>query len=146
MKLRIDESRDDNDIEIIIKCQNQNDETVQKIICALQNIQVYLNCRHEKQHYQINLTDILYIESIDEKTFVYTHQNIYEEQHKLYELEEFLKENDFIRISKSCILNLSYLQSVRAMLNGKYEATLVNGEKLTINRSYMPAFKKAFGL
>lgn len=80
------------------------------------------------------------------KTFLYTLNDVYEASQKLYELEQSLKSQGFLRISKSCILNLDYLQHVRALFNGKYEATLTNNEKLTINRSYVPAFKKAFGL
>ncbi len=146
MKLTIEESQDYQETEIIIKCQNQQDEDIQKVILAIQSLQSNLICKKEKQYYQILLSDILYIESIDEKVFVYTHQDIYEDFRKLYELEELLQDKGFIRISKSCILNLDYLKSVRALFNGKYEATLMNDEKLIINRSYMAAFKKAFGL
>ncbi|MFR7592629.1 MAG: LytTR family DNA-binding domain-containing protein [Longibaculum sp.] len=146
MKLTIEESQDYQETEIIIKCQNQQNEDIQKVILAIQSLQSNLICKKEKQYYQILLSDILYIESIDEKVFVYTHQDIYEDFRKLYELEELLQDKGFIRISKSCILNLDYLKSVRALFNGKYEATLMNDEKLIINRSYMAAFKKAFGL
>lgn len=146
MKLTIEESQDYQETEIIIKCQNQQDEDIQKVILAIQSLQSNLICKKEKQYYQILLSDILYIESIDEKVFVYTHQDIYEDFRKLYELEKLLQDKGFIRISKSCILNLDYLKSVRALFNGKYEATLMNDEKLIINRSYMAAFKKAFGL
>lgn len=63
---------------------------------------------------------------------------------KLYELEKKLNSHGFIRISKSCLLNLEYLDHIRALLNGKYEATLLNQEKLIISRKYITDFKKAF--
>ena len=130
----------------MIKCQNQNDEEIQRIIQNIQSLQTSLICKKEKAYLHIYLENILYIESIDEKTFLYTLNDVYEASQKLYELEQSLKSQGFLRISKSCILNLDYLQHVRALFNGKYEATLTNNEKLTINRSYVPAFKKAFGL
>ncbi|MBS5111183.1 MAG: LytTR family transcriptional regulator [Coprobacillus cateniformis] len=146
MKLIIEESDDYQENEIMIKCQNQNDEEIQRIIQNIQSLQTSLICKKEKAYLHIYLENILYIESIDEKTFLYTLNDVYEASQKLYELEQSLKSQGFLRISKSCILNLDYLQHVRALFNGKYEATLTNNEKLTINRSYVPAFKKAFGL
>lgn len=47
-----------------------------------------------------------------------------------------------MRISKSCILNIDFIEKVKPMLNGKYEVLLINGEKLIINRHYVPDFKK----
>ena len=146
MKLIIEESDDYQENEILIKCQNQNDEEIQRIIQNIQSLQTSLICKKEKAYLRIYLENILYIESIDEKTFHYTIDDVYEASQKLYELEQNLQSQGFLRISKSCILNLEYLQHVRALFNGKYEATLTNNEKLTINRSYVAAFKKAFGL
>ena len=146
MKLIIEESDDYQENEVLIKCQNQNDEEIQRIIQNIQSLQTSLICKKEKAYLRIYLENILYIESIDEKTFLYTIDDVYEASQKLYELEQNLQSQGFLRISKSCILNLEYLQHVRALFNGKYEATLTNNEKLTINRSYVPAFKKAFGL
>lgn len=65
---------------------------------------------------------------------------------KLFELEETLTNSSFVRISKSCILNIDFIEKVKPMLNGKYEVLLINGEKLIINRHYVPIFKKKFGL
>ena len=44
------------------------------------------------------------------------------------------------------ILNIHYLKSVKALFNGKYEAMLINDEKLIISRRYVSSFKKEFGL
>ena len=77
---------------------------------------------------------------------MYTEKTVYRCKEKLYELEELLENSSFVRISKSCILNIDYLESVKAVFNGKLEALLSNGEKVIINRHYVSAFKKKFGL
>lgn len=128
MKIIIEESDDYQENEILIKCQNQNDEEIQRIIQNIQSLQTSLICKKEKAYLRIYLENILYIESIDEKTFLYTIDDVYEASQKLYELEQNLQSQGFLRISKSCILNLEYLQHVRALFNGKYEATLTNNE------------------
>lgn len=61
---------------------------------------------------------------------------------KLYELEEELAGTKFTRINKDCITNLAKLVRVRGQINGRLLATLSNGEKLLINRSYVPEIKK----
>ena len=145
MKIKVCVDESCQDVEIIIRCP-KHDENVQKIINQLEMKQNKIVCKKDKQIYSLSLSDIYYIESIDEKSFVYTQDHVYESQDKLYMLEEQLKDDGILRISKSCLLNLDALKSVRALLNGKYEATLINGEKLIISRNYMKDFKKAFGL
>lgn len=145
MKIKVEEQALINDIEIIIYC-HKHDKRVQKIIEQLEYTQKKIICKKNKEIYSLYLSDILYIESIDEKTFVYLQNDVYENAYKLYMLEELLQHDGFIRISKSLLMNLDALKSVKALLNGKYEATLINGEKLVISRNYVKAFKKVFGI
>lgn len=145
MKIILKENADIKETMITIECF-QKDEDIQKIIDYLSQFYQTITCKKEKNIYQVYIKDIYYIETVDEKTFIYKQNEIYESTYKLYELESLLKDHDFIRISKSCLLNLRYLQSVRVLSYGKYEATLINHEKLIISRKYMPDFKKAFGL
>ena len=51
-----------------------------------------------------------------------------------------------MRISKSCILNVMTLKNVRALLNGKMEAELENGEKVIVTRHYVETLKQKLGL
>ncbi|MEG0276495.1 MAG: LytTR family DNA-binding domain-containing protein [Coprobacillus sp.] len=145
MKINILEDQNINETEIIIKCKEKSDD-IDKIIKLLEVDNHLLICKKDKDIFQVSIEDIMFIESVDEKTFVYLQDIVYENQSKIYELEEKLNNNNFIRISKSCLLNLDFLRSVRAIINGKYEATLLNGEKLVINRSYMNNFRKVFGI
>lgn len=145
MKIILKENVDIKETVITIECF-QNDKDIQKIIDYLSQFYQTIICKKEKDLHHVYIKDIYYIETVDEKTFIYQANDIYECTYKLYELESLLKEHDFIRISKSCLLNLGYLQSIRVLSYGKYEATMVNHEKLIISRKYMPDFKKAFGL
>ena len=88
---------------------------------------------------------IYYIESVDKKTFVYTKENCYESKLRLYELEETLGAY-FLRISKSMIVNLKKIQGVKSDLSGRMEATMLNGEKIVISRSYVKEIKRRLDL
>lgn len=145
MKIIVKENVDIQETIIAIHC-HQKDADIQQMIDYLSQFYQTLTCKKDKQIYQIYIKDIYYIESVDNKIFIYKQNEIYEGIYKLYELESLFKEHDFIRISKSCLLNLRYLESVKVLAYGKYEATLINQEKLIISRKYMPDLKKAFGL
>lgn len=96
--------------------------------------------------YRIKPASIYYIEVVDNKTFLYCKDKVYESRQKLYELEESLANNDFLRVSKSVILNLSKINSLNPALSGRFEATLDNYEKIIISRQYVSDLKKRLGI
>ena len=89
--------------------------------------------------------DVFYIEAVDNKTFLYCKHEVYESKQKLYELEE-LAMSDFLRISKSVIVNLSKIKSLSPSLSGRLEAVLMNGEKVIISRQYVNELKKSLNI
>ena len=141
MKLLIDQSPDNEEVEIIIKC-GLIDTELEKLIAQIRLYSISVSARRDGKQYNISLSDIYYFESVDNRTFVYTRDEVYQCDLKLYELEEQLTKTNFVRISKSSILNIMVLESVRALLHGKMEAELSNGEKVVINRHYVDALKK----
>lgn len=100
----------------------------------------------DDQAFLLSLGDIYYAESVDLKTFVYAAKTVYRSRLKLYELEELLSENDFLRISKQTIVNIRKIQSIAPAGDSRFSATLQNGEKVIISRQYVPALKERFGL
>ena len=86
--------------------------------------------------------DLFYAESVDDRVFLYTTSDSYEIRMKLYELEDLLKNRSFLRISKSMLVNLMKISSVRPALNGRFSAILKNGEEIIISRKYVPALKQ----
>lgn len=143
MKVKVDIDDQYTDLEIVIKASELTDE-VNDLLNLIKGQSTIL-VKRDNRNCLININDILYIDTIDEKTFVYLDDNVYEINKRLYELEIELSSN-FIRISKNTILNINKLDSVKALLNGKYEAYLINQEKLIISRHYVADFKKKFGL
>lgn len=87
-------------------------------------------------------SDIYYIESVDNVSFLYCELDIFESREKLYSLYNQLKNTSFIQINKSTILNMDYLKSVRPLSNYRLEAQLNNGEKIIISRHYMKNVKQ----
>lgn len=112
------------------------------IVRYIKSLQGTLSGEIEDKIYEIGIQDIYYIEVVDDRTFLYTKGKVYLTRQKLYELEEALKEASFLRISKSVIVNLLKIKSLKPALNGRFSAELFNGESVIISRKYVPAFKE----
>lgn len=124
-----------------IRC-HQVDENVREIVTFVKSRQGLLSGQIDGKQYEIAVTDVLYVEAVDNHTFLYTNKNSYESRQKLYELEEMLKEKHFLRISKSALLNLMKVTSIKPALNGRFSAVLSNGEEIIISRKYVPDLKQ----
>ena len=131
--------------EIIICCHEISDE-VMSLANSIKGQKSFLLASKDGEMFKLDTKEIFYIESVDNKTFIYCKNNIYETKQKLYELEEILKGTKFFRCSKSMILNIGKIRSVSPSVNSRFEAKLVNGETAIISRQYVPTLKKKLGM
>ena len=101
--------------------------------------------RNTGESYMLGTNLIYYTESIDKRTYVYTKEECYETKYRLYELEDILSTN-FLRVSKSLVVNIRKVRSVKSELNGRMTAELLNGERIVISRSYVKDLKRKLGV
>ena len=64
--------------------------------------------------------DILYIESVDKRSFLYTSDGVFLLKEKLFELEKQLEAHDYVRISKSMILNIDSIAAISPKTSGRF--------------------------
>ena len=76
---------------------------------------------------------------------IYGKDQSYRSRKRLYELEQQLGKQ-FMQISKSTLVNLSYMDSVESGFSGTLLLKLKNGCKDYVSRRYLPQFKKYLGL
>lgn len=148
MHLKLIENQRIEDTTVTIEYK-EKDKQVNKLIDFLEHLDEREHCFTASaggKIYNINTNDILYVESVDRKTFGYTVDEVYEMGCKLYEIEERYKQFDYIRISKSCIVNLKKIHSLKPEFGGKILATMENKEKLYISRQYAPLLREKIGL
>lgn len=125
-----------------IQCHSVSEE-VREIVAFVKSRQGQLTGIADERQYEISISDIFYIESVDNKAFIYTKSKVYETRQKLYELEELLSKKHFLRVSKSTLLNLMKVSAIKPALNSRFTAVLQSGEQVVITRKYVPALKKA---
>ena len=142
MKVTVNEDSAIKEIEVIINCPKE-DYMVHNMVQSLKSLNTKLLCKHGGELFQLDIDEILYIESVDNKTFIYTKAQIYETPKKLYELEKYLREYSFFRVSKSIIVNMIRVQSLRPELGARLLLTMDNEEKVIVSRQYAREIKVA---
>lgn len=146
MKIHIIQDDNASEPEIIITCSEITEE-IQRAITAIRSIN---NCKltgiKDGQTFILQPADVVYIDTADKHTFIYTAKEIYETSLRLYELEQQLPCADFFRANKSCILNMKHISSIKADIDGRLLLTMDSGEKLWVSRQYAPEFKKKIGI
>ncbi len=128
-----------------IRCPYENAE-VRRAARLLRSLGQEISGELGGKTYLLELLDILYVESVDRKSFVYTAEETYETALKLYEIEERFPDSSLFRSAKSQILNISHILALRPDFNGRLEVSLTNGEKLIVSRQYARQLKERIGL
>jgi DNA-binding LytR/AlgR family response regulator len=145
MKITIEDRLDGQEDEIIIRCK-QMDEHLLKLVYAIKAGSEKLTVTKGNDIVQVAPKEVFYFEAVDNKVFLYLEKEVYETKLKLYELEERFMGTDFLRVSKSVIMNLSKVKTLSPAFNGRFEATMKNGEKVIVSRQYVPVLKDKLGL
>ncbi len=145
MKIDISVDKAATDLTISITCRQLTPD-VEKIIATLRIMNHQLTARKENEVHMLDIAQVLYIESVDRKCFIYTDKEMYESDFRLYELEQQLEECGFFRVNKSCLIHLQKIQSLKADINRKIRITMSNGEQIMASRQYAEELKKRLGV
>ena len=143
VKLYIKEGLPIQEPEIHIKCK-KIDDRLQVVIDRLQLSTQTVTVKKDSAIHKLALEDIYYFESVDDKVFACCEVDVYETSYKLYEIEEQVSEFSFARISKSVIVNINMIQSIKPQLNGRFEAMLSNNERQIVSRHYVSGLRDKF--
>lgn len=145
LKIEIHVDENASDLEIAVTCRQLTPD-VEKILAALRMMNRQLTAKKEDEIYLLDIAGIIYIESVDRKCFIYTSNEVYESEFRLYELEQQLEEYGFFRVSKSFLIHLQNIQSLRADINRRIRVTMSNGEQIIASRQYADELKKRLGV
>lgn len=125
-----------------IRCHEITEE-IKEIVTFVKTRQGRLTGIQGDCQFEVPVSEVCYIEAVDNRVFLYTAKQVYETRQKLYELEELLREKYFLRVSKALLLNLMKVSAIKPALNGRFIAVLQSGEEIIISRKYVPELKAA---
>lgn len=145
MKIEILVDEKAEDLKISVTCRQLTSD-IEKILATLRMLNHQLTAKKDNEVYLLDVAQVIYIESVDRKCFIYTADEIYESEFRLYELEQQLEEFGFFRVNKSFLIHLHKIQSLRADINRKIRVTMSNGEQIIASRQYADQLKKRLGV
>lgn len=136
MKLRLHQRQELEETEIDIAYSKMTNR-LSKMVGYIRQYTYMVEAFWNGKSFLIPLDEILYFDTTDRKTFLYTNKQVYECRKALIEVENELSNTTVIRISKETLLNTTALVNVRPYPNHRLMAELSNGENLIISRKYI---------
>lgn len=141
VRIEIDDSLEED--EVTIKCKELN-QTIKKVQQSISNISQMPKLIFYKNdiEYYLNLNDILFFETSENSVEAHTEKEIYKIKYRLYELEEILP-NNFVRVSKSTILNVNQIYSINRNLTSSSLVQFYKSYKqVYVSRNYNKILKQ----
>lgn len=145
MKVKIDISAEYKEPFAVIHTDKVTDE-IQRIIDVLGTSEAPVTAlKNEEDIIVLQPKDIYMVRVEDGDTVIYGARERYRSRKRLYELASQLGKQ-FMQISKTTLINLSYMDSIEPGFSGTILLKLKNGNKDYVSRKYLPEFKKYLGL
>ena len=126
---------------VLIRCRELT-PSINRAVAILHDEKNKLWGRVDEQNICINRDEVLYLESVDEKVFAYTDGQVLRIDGTL---NSFLLDTDdesFFRCSKSMVLNVNHVTSLKSLSSNRIDATMEGGEHIIISRRYASEFRK----
>ena len=143
MKIEMILSFDVKEPYVVIHTNEITDEI--KILCDyIQSLERIIAVYDEENIIILEPEEVYMIVSKGRSVDVFCRDKQYISKKCLYEFEDMLRK-DFMRISKTTIVNLKQIDHVEPSFSGML-IVLKNGKKDYISRKYLPEFKKYLGL
>lgn len=145
VEIRIDSSISKSEINAVITCPEVTEAVLeaQRLLLGLGEDEAVITGMENGRTVIIERSELYAIKSENSRTQLVCKEKSFESPKPLKDFEGL---RDFMRISKSCIVNLKKLKLVEPHYSGLMLLTLKNGSKEYISRKYLPDLKKYLGL
>ena len=143
MKFRIEIDPDATEPEVLIRCAEVTEDIgrLQRLISSTDSSATSLVFYKGADEYYFPLAAVLFFESDGDAIYAHTREDSFTVHHRLYELENQLPV-DFVRISKSCIVNTRQIYSIEHTLASSSQLRFVRSHKTVyVSRRYYGALK-----
>lgn len=140
-KIFIDKTREEEILIYAHKKTKMIDEIENIILSEGVEITAYKN----NETFKLSPLEICCFSAEDNRVFAFTMKDKFQIKQRLYQLDEILNEN-FIKINKSCIINIKCIKKFDASLSGNLCVTLENGFKDYVSRRNLKSVKERLGV
>lgn len=93
----------------------------------------------------ISVEDIVIIESYGRTIEIHTDEGVYTASERLYQLENLLDPEHFLRVSNSVIVAVDRIKEIVPGFHMRFTLKMKNAEKVDVTRNYYKKFKEFIG-
>jgi len=142
MKIKINRHPQFGEPEMVINC-DEKDTSIDQIVQLIQQPTIDFNGKKEDMMFVFKTIEVFYVESIEDQCFLYTKDDVFDCKYRLYEVEN--KDASFVRVNKNTVVNYKKIKFFKSSFNGRLDATLTNGDRIEISRTYVQHLKSLLG-
>ena len=145
MKVKVDISPEYKEAYAVI-CTDKMTDEIQRMVDLFSSTEQPITALANEEDIVVLKSDEIYMVRVEDKdTIIYTDRNRYRSRKRLYEVGQQLG-TKFMQISKTTLINMSYMDSIEPGFSGTLLLKLRNGCKDYVSRKYLPEFKKCLGI
>lgn len=145
MKVNIDISAEYKEPYAVIHTDKVTDE-IRRVVDLLGSNETPVTALQNEEEIVVLKPQEIYMVRIEGgDTVIYGEKQKYRSRKRLYELAEILGKQ-FMQISKTTLINLSYIDSIEPGFSGTMLMKMKNGNRDYVSRKYLPEFKRYLGL
>jgi DNA-binding LytR/AlgR family response regulator len=146
MKVSLDIDSNYVETKVTIHCKEM-DESIKNILDYLKGIETeFIIGRNNDMQHILKPNHIHYFHTEDDGVYATTATGTFKLKEKLYQLEQLLPANRFVRLSKSVIANLHELSHFEASFNGTLCVYFKSGAKEYVSRHYVNTIKEVLNM
>lgn len=92
--------------------------------------------KENKKYFLVDLDGVYFFEASGDYVVIHNHKSTHLINDSMNNLESKLDPGQFVRIHRSTIINLHYIDNLQPYFNGEFHITMKNGAKLKLSRNY----------
>jgi two-component system, LytTR family, response regulator len=100
--------------------------------------------KEKRKYFLVDLDDIYFFQASGDYVTIHKQKGTHLINESMNNLESKIDPGQFVRIHRSTIINLRYIDNLQPYFNGEFFITMKNGEKLKLSRNYRDKIKSIF--
>lgn len=143
VEITIDQKIKETFIKIFARQMNKEVEMIQRLLTTEHT---HIIGQQGDEAVLLEPIRIIRIYTEDKKVFAQCQEREYQLKLRIYELEQLLYHENFIKISQGELVNLAYVKRLDFSFKGTIALELKSGSVSYVSRRYLSNFKKALNL
>ena len=144
VEVQLDEKCEETTVTIVAKgMTDEVNELFNRLSCQCPNV---ITGFREDSAAIVEADRILRVYASNQKVFIVTDDGEYTARLRLYQFEERLSGNEFVRISNSEIINLKKVRDFDLSFAGSICVRFLNGDTTFVSRRYVAKIKNILGM